>query len=196
MNAVPAHAIRASNEPTFIDILLDESGSMGSCKNETIAGFNNYVAEQREVGGDCYLTLTKFDTAGLRTPYENLRIEAVPELTFYPNAGTPLFDVIGKRTNEVLQRGRSGRSLIVVITDGYNTERYGEFPTAGHVKEVVQRAMESGISFLYFGAGSGAKQHALEMGFPESCIEVFDTRKMGETMKTASAKTRAFRVGA
>jgi hypothetical protein len=191
-----ASATHASNQPTFIEVLLDESGSMVSCSTATISGFNAFVREQCEVGGDCYLTLTKFDTAGLRTPYQNLRIESVPELTFFPNLGTPLWDVVGKRTREVLARPRVGRTLIVVITDGQNTQREGDFATAEAVRAVVDQAIESGISYLYFGAGPKAKDYALEMGIPDNAITVFDTREMGNAMKTVSAQTRAFRVGA
>jgi hypothetical protein len=191
-----ASATHASNQPTFIEVLLDESGSMSSCSAATITGFNNFVREQREVGGDCYLTLTKFDTNGLRTPYQNLRIESVPNLDFFPHSGTPLWEVVGKRTKEVLERPRVGRTLIVVITDGKNTQRQGEFPTAESVRDIVTRATEGGITYLYFGAGQGAKQSALEMGIPDSVITVFDTREMGAAMTAVSAQTRAFRVGA
>lgn len=46
---------------TLIEFILDETGSMSSCRESTIAGFNQYVKDQRNGAGDCYLTLTKFD---------------------------------------------------------------------------------------------------------------------------------------
>jgi hypothetical protein len=196
MTALPADAMIAStNQPTFIDILLDETGSMSSCHSATVTGFNAFVAEQREIEGSCYLTLTKFDAQNLKTPYQNLRIEAVPELTFFPGGGTNLYDVVGQRVGEVLRQNRQGRSLVVVITDG-DENCSKTFRTADSVKAVISAAISQGVTFLYYGAGSRAKQTALAMGFPDNSIEVFDTRHMGETMKTASAKTRAFRVGA
>lgn len=187
--------MRVSSEPTFIDILLDETGSMSSCHGATVHGFNSFIAEQREVGGDCYLTLSKFDSSGIKTPYENLRLESVPELSFFPGSMTNLWDVVGGRVTEVLKQNRQGRSLVVVLTDGgENASR--TFRSAEAVKTLVSEAISKGVSFLYFGAGHGAKQQALDMGFPENTITVFDTREMGETMKTVSAKTRAFRVAA
>ncbi len=63
---------------TFIDFLLDETGSMGSCANATMIGYDDFVAAQRSEGGECYLTLAKFDSSSIRTPYENLPISMVP----------------------------------------------------------------------------------------------------------------------
>lgn len=185
-------AIRASNpQPTFIDILLDETGSMTSCHAATVSGFDGFIAEQREVEGDCYLTLSKFDSASIRTPYVNLPLDMVPELTFYPGQMTNLYDVVGERVTAVLGQPRHGRSLVVVITDGgenastkFNQER---------VRSLVEQAVNAGVTFLYFGAGSGAQQTARDMGFPEHTIKEFNTAKMAETMKTVSAETRAFR---
>lgn len=187
-------ATRASNEPTFIDILLDETGSMSSCHGATVNGFNAFIADQREVGGDCYLTLSKFDSNGIRTPYENLRLESVPELSFFPGSMTNLWDVVGGRVSEVLKQNRQGRSLVVVLTDG--GENASRSFNCEQVKSLVSEAISKGVSFLYFGAGTGAKQQALDMGFPENTITVFDTRHMADTMKTVSAKTRAFRAEA
>jgi hypothetical protein len=193
MNALSADAT-ASNKPTFIDILLDETGSMQSCHSATVAGFNKFVADQRELGGECYLTLTKFDSLGLKTPYVNLPLDMVPELTFFPGSSTNLYDVVGARVSSVLNQGRHGRSLVVVLTDGgENASR--EYSQA-QVQAVVSNALSAGVTFLYFGAGAGARQTALAMGFPEHVITVFDTRNMNETMQTVSAQTRAFRVGA
>lgn len=194
MTAKPADAARAS-QPTFIDILLDETGSMSSCHGATVSGFNRFIAEQRELGGDCYLTLTKFDQNGLRTPYENLRLEAVPDLSFFPGSMTNLYDVVGGRVTEVLRQPRQGRSLVVVITDGgENCSR--TFRTSESVKAVVSEALSRGVSFIYFGAGPGAEKQALEMGFPENVVTVFDTREMGKAMATVSANVKAFRANA
>jgi hypothetical protein len=187
---------RASSEPTFIDILLDETGSMSSCHGATVNGFNAFIAEQREVGGDCYLTLSKFDSSGIKTPYENLRLESVPELSFFPGSSTNLFDVVGQRTSAV---SRTSRDRAVRLSSSSRTAarmRLAPGAAPNRSRNSSLKAISDGVSFLYFGAGHGAKQQALNMGFPENTITVFDTRHMGETMKTVSAKTRAFRAAA
>lgn len=183
----------ASNaqEPTFIDILLDETGSMYSCHDATVAGFNAFVDEQKAIDGLCFLTLSKFDASQIKTPYVNLAINLVPPLSFHPRGGTNLYDVVGRRVTELLNQNRLGRSLVVVITDGEDTSSH-QF-NAASIRTKVAEAMANGISFLYFGAGPNAKRVGLEMGFPETAITVFETTRMRETMATMSAATTAFR---
>lgn len=196
MTASSADAIPASNnQPTFIDILLDETGSMSSCHGATVSGFNKFVAEQREVPGRCYLTLTKFDSTSLRTPYEHLSIEMVPDLSFHPGSSTNLYDVVGKRVSALLASPPPGRALVVVITDGEENASH-EFRRPEQVREVVQKGLEAGITFLYFGAGHRARQTAEQMGFPASVINEFDTKRMAQTMNKISAQTTAFRANA
>lgn len=196
MTASSADAIPASNnQPTFIDILLDETGSMSSCHDATVAGFNKFVADQREVPGACYLTLTKFDSGNLKTPYQHLSLEMVPELSFHPGGGTNLYDVVGQRVSAILDNPPPGRALVVVITDGEENAST-EYRRPEQVKEVVERAIQQGITFLYFGAGHRARQTAEQMGFPGNVINEFDTRRMAQTMKKISQQAQAFRVNA
>lgn len=189
MNAPSASSTH--QEPTYIDILLDETGSMASCHAATVSGFNEFIAEQKTIEGSCYLTLTKFDSSGIKTPYVNLALDLVPNLSFHPGATTNLYDVVGKRVRDLLAQNRNGRSLVVIITDGEdNASR--EF-NVHSVKAMVEDALSRGVSFLYFGAGSRAEQIGRAMGIPASAIRVFDTARMGETMAVMSAQTRAFR---
>ena len=89
MTTIPsgsAYAVMPSQSPlTFIDFLLDETGSMGSCSRETCAGFDNFVDSQRDAEGRCFLTLAKFDSGSVKVPYENLDIAMVPKLSYIPN---------------------------------------------------------------------------------------------------------------
>lgn len=194
MTALSADASHASNKPTFIDILLDETGSMGSCHSQTVQGFNAFVADQREVSGKCYLTLTKFDSSNLKTPYQHLSIDLVPDLSFHPGGMTNLYDVVGQRVTALLETPPPGRALVVVITDG--GENASRTFSQQAVRQVVERALEAGITFLYFGAGREAKQAAEQMGFPASSVNEFDTAHMTQTMNQISRETKAFRVSA
>ena len=44
-------------EITDISIILDRSGSMASVRDDTIGGFNEFLKEQREKGGDSTIIL-------------------------------------------------------------------------------------------------------------------------------------------
>lgn len=189
-------AYRADASPsdvTFIDFLLDETGSMGSCANQTKTGFNEFVASQREAEGYCFLTLAKFDSSGIRVPYENLDVNLVPNLSFYPGAATNLYDCIGLRLKQAIEQKREGKSLFVVLTDGddnssreYNLEK---------VKSLVQEASDHNITVIYMGPKNNAYDIGTKMGIQEGNIFPFNTSEMSKSMETLTVATRAFRAG-
>jgi len=43
-----------------IVVVLDESGSMSSCKRDTIGGFNEFLDSQKKIKGNANVTLVKF----------------------------------------------------------------------------------------------------------------------------------------
>ncbi len=46
---------------TRIAIILDRSGSMESCKESTVAGFNEFIRTQKELPGEATVKLVQFD---------------------------------------------------------------------------------------------------------------------------------------
>lgn len=189
-----ADAFASAQTPiTFIDFLLDETGSMGSCAGATRAGFNGFVKEQREAGLPCYLTLAKFDSSSVRVPYENLDIGMVPPLDFYPNASTNLYDCIGERLTRVMEQERQGKSLFIILTDGGdNASRSYNIDTA---RGVIEQAQASGVVVVYMGPSSNAYAIGEKLGVPQGNIFPFETAHMEETMQTLAASTRAFTAG-
>jgi hypothetical protein len=48
---------------TLIIVIMDESGSMGSKKNDVIGGFNSFISDQKKIKNDtARLYLVKFNT--------------------------------------------------------------------------------------------------------------------------------------
>lgn len=178
--------------PTFIDILLDETGSMGgTVADATVSGFNDFLTEQRIFSGACYLTLSKFDAQETKTPYRNLALSSVPNLSFFPRGGTNLYDVMGDHLTTILDAPRPGRTMVVLITDGQDTSsrRF----RAADVSGLIEKAISTGVSFLYYGAGKRASAEGKAMGFPDHNIRVFEIGNMRDTMREMSAATSAFR---
>ncbi len=195
----PATAIAVNtNTPTLIEFLLDETGSMESCKNATVAGFNDFLAEQKAQTGSCLLSLTKFDTRGLRTPYMDVDVQMVPPMIsdwFLPGASTNLRDTIGKRLASLKERLETWTTkpnvLIVVMTDG------GDNASREFSEEVIRSAlkmyMHEGWTFVYLGADQDAISVANRLGFPEGNIKSFASAKMRETMQGLARATTAYR---
>jgi hypothetical protein len=184
--------------PTIIEFLLDETGSMGSCKSATVAGFNEFLTEQRRQDGDCLLTLTKFDTAGQKTPYVDIDVSMVPfmtDQTFLPGGGTNLRDTIGARIaslkNRLANWPQKPNVLFIVMTDGDdNASREFSEPA---IKLAIEACMENGWTFVYLGADQDAIRVASRLGFPAGNIKSFARARMRETMTTLAAGTTAYR---
>ena len=177
---------------TFIDFLLDESGSMKSCLNQTVAGFNNFIKDQASQNGECYITLTKFTTT-TKTPYENLDIALAPELTFSPSGGTKLFDAVIDRLERIIPSLRKDTiSLFVIMTDG---EDIGSTRSITEARGIISRAQSAGMVVVYLGPSSTALAVGENLGIPQGNIKPFDTSDMANTMTTLNQATTAFRSG-
>lgn len=183
--------------PTIIEFLLDETGSMSSCKSQTISGFNEFISQQRETPGTCLFTLTKFDSQGQRNPYTDLDLHMVPFLndnTFQPGMSTNLRDTILSRISHLNDRLKfwdvQPRILFIVMTDGGdNSSRHSICTT----RESVATSTEMGWTFVYLGANQSAEVVARELGFLSGNIRSFATEEMHTTMTTLSNATVAYR---
>jgi uncharacterized protein YegL len=113
---------KVDNRPTLIAFILDKSGSMNACKNETISGFNGYIKELKEKDkGETRFTFVQFDSISIDTLYNCSKLDEVLPLTdktFVPRGNTPLYDAIGKTVREVEKLNDKYKILVVTETDG------------------------------------------------------------------------------
>lgn len=193
--------VRVINNPTplCIEFVLDETGSMSLCRAATVGGFNDFLAEQKQIEGECLFTLTKFEGGNLTTPYQDLDIGFVPEMNenmFVPGGITNLYDALGIRIQAVKAKisdwSVQPKVLIVVMTDG--GDNASTTYNAKSIHEQVQALEESGQwTFVYLGANQNALSVGSKMGFDEGNIRSFETAEMRETMRDLSAATTVYR---
>jgi hypothetical protein len=186
-------AVVENTDVTFIEFVLDETGSMQSCYDATLIGYDDFVAEQRKQIGACYLTLSKFDSMGIRTPYENLPIEMVTPLTFEPGQMTNLYDTIEVRLAAALGAFTTGKALFVIMTDGADNQSRPD--AIDRARDLIIRAQDSGMAVLFLGPTDSALNVGKRLGVHDGNIKSFHTTKMRETMRDVSTATKAFRAG-
>ena len=156
--------------------LLDRSGSMESCIDDTIEGFNTFVESQKEFGGT--MTLCLFDHE-FNTVYEKVPIDQVNPLnneTYVPRGGTALHDAMG----QVLKMNLSDDVMVIILTDG--EENSSSKYTAAHVKDLVDAKP---WKFVYLGANQDAVLTAQGLGIQASMD--YDTNKTPELFRALSA---------
>lgn len=143
--------------------LLDRSGSMETCRDDTIEGFNAFVDAQKADGGT--LTLLLFDHE-VNVLYENKAIGDVEPLThdtFVPRGGTALYDALG----HVLKMDLPRDTVCIVLTDG--DENSSKTYTGAHVKDLIEsKQTNEGWSFVYLGANQNTIMNAQRLGIRTS----------------------------
>jgi hypothetical protein len=185
-----------------VAVILDESGSMESCRQQTIDGFNEYLKGlKKDQDSDYIMTLTKFDAhAGdptCRVVFANSPIWQCPDLTtatFTPRGSTPMYDAIGQTINKI--DGKSAaKFLVVTITDGgENASR--EFNKDSVKKLIAQKEVLGNWTFVYLGANQDAWAEAQSMGFAAGNVANYKTANMGSVMRGLVGSTRMYAASA
>ena len=152
--------------------ILDRSGSMGSCRDDTIGGYNSFVDDQKVHGGT--MTLVQFDDT-YEIVYQNVPIGEVRPLTretFVPHGATALHDAIGRTIKDIETRTPP---TVIILTDGY--ENASRKYTKAHVKDLIEQKTKDGWTFVYLGANQDAFTEASGIGISGQCTVNFNTEQ-------------------
>ncbi len=163
---------RTNKLTTNLLYILDESGSMQDIKSAVIDGFNEYMNGLKTKGG-FKVTLTKFDSEGLRTPYSSLEIKKVPKLnadTYRPNASTPLYDSVVNSVENLAKEVKDNQPVLVAIqTDGLENASHEH--TEKCLRELIQKLTAKGnYTFVFLGANQDSWATAQTWGIPQGNI--------------------------
>lgn len=210
MNDAASQYLSPTSTPptTAIAVLLDETGSMESCRDAAIEGFNAWLAEQKGNPGTAgtppaptTFTLVKFsdrpDLPMCRLVCENAPLDAVRPLdreTYTPEGGTPLLDAVG-RTIMWMDRLRPqpDRVLVVILTDGEETASR-EF-TQAQIQDLIRAHEATGYwTFAYLGANQDAWAAGEALGIAPGNRASFKVGETRQAFQRASKATKRFRL--
>jgi len=188
---------------TEIVFVLDESGSMGSAKSDTIGGFNEFLRNQKKIRGEVKFTFVKFSDY-YHVINEGTDLRHVSELNddnYIPSAMTALLDAVGKTVNKVNKRikdtpkwDRPEKVLFVVLTDGLENASH-EFTERLAVPNLVKKMKDKhGWEFLFMGADIDAWAGGQSVGIYNTVNTSKDD--MTRSFKGISNYTAMYRVGA
>jgi hypothetical protein len=159
---------------TEIIFVLDSSGSMSAIEDDTIGGFNAFLADQQDGAGTASVTLYEFNSAVNRI-YQARPVMDAPELSsdnYTPGGRTALHDAIYTAITETSDRigameatRRPENVVVVVLTDG--KENASETPQARVREQIAYRSEEEDWKFLFIGANQDAALTASDMGMKQ-----------------------------
>lgn len=177
---------------THLYFLLDRSGSMQSIREDTVGGFDAFIAEQREQPGECRVTLAQFDDQ-YELVYADRPIREVPGLVLQPRGTTALLDAIGRLVTDagaglaaLPEAERPGTVIVGIMTDGHeNASKEWTHPA---IKELIQQQTQAyAWEFLYMGADQDAIEVGTALGVPAARSVTYSRASAGVAMASTSA---------
>ncbi|MBK9292391.1 MAG: VWA domain-containing protein [Bacteroidetes bacterium] len=151
-------------------IVLDESGSMQSIKEETISTFNELIdtilkAEKDNPGQQHYVSFVSFNSSRIHTHLDRMPTEKIRKLdhhSYQPDAMTPLYDALGQsltKLENALIKENDIAVLVSVITDGM--ENASKEFNRQSIAALIERLRQKGWTITYMGANQDAERVAL-----------------------------------
>lgn len=183
---------------TEIIVVADESGSMFHLKDDANGAFQNFLNEQKDVPGECRVSLIKFNDHVI-TVYQAADIKSAPKLDLHPTGRTALYDAIGMTMNKHRDRITAEKwadlVVFVVSTDGQENASQ-EFTLAG-IQSMIKMAEASGWKFIWLMSNQDAMEQAKHMGSAgvHTMSHAATGQGTAESYSYASVETRSLRTG-
>ena len=173
---------------TIYHLIVDKSGSMMDCVDNTINGFNEQVNRIK----DKALEFTEEDiTMGLTTFNDNVKhvyfqqnpkeMVLLSYENYRPSGGTSLLDAVGETITEIeLQIAASlipTTAIIVILTDGY--ENASKKYNLEKIRNMISKLEETGNwTFSFIGATLDAVDVAASMSIKSQNSFSFEKKEM------------------
>ena len=191
------------NHYSEIAFVLDRSGSMESCREPAIEGFNSFLQEQQRTEGLAKLTLILFDDEYL-VPIDALPVPEILPLdndSYVPRGSTALLDAIGRTIDELGARlaalpeqDRPMQVIVAILTDG--RENSSQNYTWQQIADAIKQQSEQyRWTFLFLGANQDAIATAAQMNITaaNAAAYVADAAGLHASSKSLTRKVRALR---
>lgn len=187
----------ANPKETHYLLILDESGSMESTRNQTLDGLNEQIQaisklESQYPDHKYFINILKFDN-DFRDLVINTPVSKVKKFTledYKPNASTALRDAIGygvtRLNKEIENKITSGeaKALVIILTDGHENASTKFSPE--EIKGLITKLDETKLwTFTFIGANQDSVTTANSYGIHSSNVANY--------MASAGGTSTAFR---
>jgi uncharacterized protein YegL len=171
---------------TAIYFVLDRSGSMYSCVDDTIGGFNSFVDKQKQDNPGGTMSLFLFSDV-VENVYQNKSIKDVENLTkesYFPCGSTSLCDAIGHTIKFAEKDTQNENKIVVILTDGF--ENTSKKYTKAHINDLIDHHTPQ-WQFVFLAANQDAIQTASGFGIAPASAMTFGQQQVGEAFEGLSA---------
>ncbi len=186
-------------EQTHIAMVLDRSGSMGSCRKATIDAVNKYLLEARQDAAlkEADFSLKIFDSQSIDEVRSGviINVKDLAEVDFQPRGGTPLYDAVGRGIDDLdgkLVNAGSGKAILVIVTDG--EENSSRRHTHASISELIKARQGVGWLIVFLGAGLDAARQGIAMGIRAASTAsiAMNEQALGATMSSVRGMSSGY----
>jgi hypothetical protein len=182
-----------SKPKTYFFVVLDRSGSMYSCVEQTISDFNEkaqmYKNEDAEGEQEVLCSFLHFNERTTEAFWckSASELQEITQETYRPSGGTALNDAVAFTINkigETVKLGEDDAGVLIIITDG-DENSSKEFPGRGNpaigkmvkeLQEVKNKDGEQQWTVTYMGANQNVEQVSREFAIPAANCALYSTR--------------------
>lgn len=181
--------------PPHVVAIIDKSGSMAPLTQDTIGGYNTWLAATKQEIPDGMLTRVLFDgTVNVAKPVLVTEAAELNPNTYVPGGSTALYDAIKDGLATIPKTEEGGKALVLIVTDGEENASYRT--DADEVHTLIRMAGERGVTFSYLSAHPEGFSHANRLGIARGNValvtaDAAGTRSAYRAMATATAQWSA-----
>lgn len=178
---------------------------MYGLEHDTVQGFNDLLAQQRQESGEALVTTVLFDDHSTLL-HDRADIRTVPPLTaedYLPRGNTALLDALGAAMHRIRaaqrdtpEEDRPEKTLFVILTDGEeNASRHYSYDMIR--KRIEHQRKKHGWEFVFFGANMDAAAEAEKIGIRADRAQNYLSSSSGtrSAWSAVSAVSSVFRSG-
>lgn len=181
-----------------VNFVLDETGSMASCKDVTISGFNEHLRSlQDAMDWKTLMTLTKFNSEKMEQVYhleDVLNVQPLTPANYKPESNTPLYDAIAhtirQTERDMLLAADRPPVLCVIQTDG--EENSSREYNRDSVQRLIEQKKRDGWKIVCLGADVDAWQIGGAIGLNKGDTFSYDKNRTLETFNELSLRTKEY----
>lgn len=178
---------------TIYHIIVDRSGSMASCKEATINGFNDQLSRIQNMEKEfpnqeilVGLTLFNDEVSHIKILQQASTMAKLNKENYLPDSTTALLDAIGQTTTLIEERHAKlpdipTTCVIVILTDGH--ENSSKSYNLQQIRDLIQKLESTGKwTFSFIGATLDAVHVAEQMSIKAQNSYHFEKASMKEAV--------------